>query len=202
MYPMATMFRSCTFHCIFQGRVVGVESYRHVWWALNTAFMFMLPLRRVWLSATPGTAAQQAPLSMGFPRQGYWSGVPSPPPGDLPDPGTELLSFASPALQVDSLPLSFGEAPVQHHTSQLKMTGIDNISQNKLTAEEWKSKTIQSFQVLEPCMCLTNKLTIEYMHHNTLWLILRTATSTFHFWLPQQLHWKIRGKSEEITLSG
>ena len=38
---------------------------------------------------TPWTAAQQAPLSMGFPRQGYWSGLPCPPPGDLPDPGME-----------------------------------------------------------------------------------------------------------------
>ena len=69
--------------------------------------------------------------------------------------------------------------------NQLKMTGIDNISQNKFTGEEWKSKSIQCLQILEPCMCLTNKLTIEYMHHNTLWQILRTATLTFHFWLPQ-----------------
>ena len=36
---------------------------------------------------TPGTAARQAPLSMGFPRQEYWSGWPFPSPGDLPDPG-------------------------------------------------------------------------------------------------------------------
>ena len=40
---------------------------------------------------------------MEFSRQEYWSGLPSPPPGDLPDPGTELMSHA---LQVDSLPLS------------------------------------------------------------------------------------------------
>ena len=44
-------------------------------------------LSRVWLFAIPGTVARQAPLSMGFPRQSYWSGVPCPPPGDLPDPG-------------------------------------------------------------------------------------------------------------------
>ena len=41
------------------------------------------------------------PLSMGFPRQEYWSGLPCPPPGDLPDPGVEPRS---PALQADSLP--------------------------------------------------------------------------------------------------
>ena len=51
-------------------------------------------------SATPWTVTQQAPLSMGFPRQEYWSGLPLPPPGGLPDPGIELRS---PALQADSL---------------------------------------------------------------------------------------------------
>ena len=55
---------------------------------------------RVQLFAT-WTVASQAPLSMGFSRQEYWSGLPCPPPGDLPDPGTEPRS---PALQVDSLP--------------------------------------------------------------------------------------------------
>ena len=42
--------------------------------------------------------------SMGFSRQEYWSGLPSPSPGDLPDPGVEPISLASPALQADSLP--------------------------------------------------------------------------------------------------
>ena len=50
---------------------------------------------------TPWTAAHQAPLSMGFPRQEYWSGLPCPPPGDLPNPG---IKARSPALQADSLP--------------------------------------------------------------------------------------------------
>ena len=49
----------------------------------------------------PWTVACQAPLSMGFPRQEYWSGLPFPSPGDLPDPGIKL---GSPALQADSLP--------------------------------------------------------------------------------------------------
>ena len=40
----------------------------------------------------------QAPLSMGFPRQEYWSGLPFPSPGDLPDPGIEPESLVSPAL--------------------------------------------------------------------------------------------------------
>ena len=44
------------------------------------------------------TVAHQAPLSMGFSRQEYWSGLPCPPPGDLPVPGTELEFRMSPAL--------------------------------------------------------------------------------------------------------
>ena len=43
---------------------------------------------------TPQTVAQQAPLSMGFSRQEYWSGLPFPPPGDLPDPRIKLMSSA------------------------------------------------------------------------------------------------------------
>ena len=52
------------------------------------------------------TVARQAPLSMGFSRQEYWSGLSFPPPGDLPDPGIEPVPPASPALQEDSLLLS------------------------------------------------------------------------------------------------
>ena len=48
--------------------------------------------------ATPRTVAHQAPLSMGFPRQGYWSGLPFPSPGDLSDPGLEPRSPVSPVL--------------------------------------------------------------------------------------------------------
>ena len=50
---------------------------------------------------TPWTVAYQASLSMGFSRQGYWSGLPFPSPGDLPNPGIEPRS---PALQADALP--------------------------------------------------------------------------------------------------
>ena len=56
------------------------------------------------LFVTPWTVGHQAPLSMGFSWQEYWSRLPCPPPGDLPDPGTEPESPASPALQADSLP--------------------------------------------------------------------------------------------------
>ena len=54
---------------------------------------------------SPSTVAHQAPLSTGFSRQEYWSGLPFSPPGNLPNPGMEHASLSSPALQADSLPL-------------------------------------------------------------------------------------------------
>ena len=50
-------------------------------------------------SATPWTVARQAPPSMGFSRQEYWSGLPFPTPGGLPDPRIEPVSLGSPALE-------------------------------------------------------------------------------------------------------
>ena len=47
---------------------------------------------------TPWTIARQPPLSMGFSRQEYWSGLPRPPPGDLLEPGIEPTSLMSPTL--------------------------------------------------------------------------------------------------------
>ena len=52
----------------------------------------------VLLFATPGTIARQALLSRGFSRQEYWSGLPCPSPGDLPDPGIKPASLMSPTL--------------------------------------------------------------------------------------------------------
>ena len=60
----------------------------------------MKSLSRVQLFATTWTVAYQAPPSMGFSRQEYWSGLPFPSPGDLPDPGIEPRS---PAFQADAL---------------------------------------------------------------------------------------------------
>ena len=64
-------------------------------------------------SVTPWTVARQPPLSVAFPRQEYWSGLPFPSPGYLPDPG---IKPASPALQVGSLPLAPPEKPVKKYT--------------------------------------------------------------------------------------
>ena len=66
-------------------------------------------LSHVRLLAALWTVAYQAPLSMGFSRREYWSGLPCPPLGNLPYPGIKLMS---PALQVDSLPLSHQRNPL------------------------------------------------------------------------------------------
>ena len=72
----------------------------------------------VQLFVAPRTAARQAPLSMGFSRQEYWSGLPCPPPGDLPNPGIEPESPVSPALAGRFFTTSVtGEAQYTHtHT--------------------------------------------------------------------------------------
>ena len=76
------------------------------WWAAIYG-VTQSRTRLKWLSSSSSmtlwTETHQAPLSMGFPRQEYWSGLPFPPPGHLPDPGIETVS---PALLGDSLPLS------------------------------------------------------------------------------------------------
>ena len=68
--------------------------------------------------ATPGTVAHQAPLSMGFPRQEYWSELPFLPPGDLPDSGIKPMSPVSPAMAGR---LSSTEPPGKPVYIQLKM---------------------------------------------------------------------------------
>ena len=70
-------------------------------WGTKVPYGVVRSLSHVQLFATPWTVAYQAPLSMGFSRQEYWSGLSSPSPGDLPNPGIEPKS---PALQTDALP--------------------------------------------------------------------------------------------------
>ena len=72
------------------------EWIKKLWWRK----VKVKSLSHVRLFETLWTVAHQAPLPMGFSRQEYWSGLPFPSPGDLPDPGIEPRS---PALQVDAL---------------------------------------------------------------------------------------------------
>ena len=73
-------------------------------------------LSRVRLFATPWAVAHQAPPSLGFSRQEYWTGLPFLPPGDLPDSGIEPVS---PSLQADTLPSEPPEKPIACQKSGL-----------------------------------------------------------------------------------
>ena len=63
----------------------------------------MLLLSRIQLFATPWTVARQAPLLMEFSRQEYWSRLPPPTPGDLPDPGIQPVSL-EPSMSTPPMP--------------------------------------------------------------------------------------------------
>ena len=81
---------------------------------IKSLSLFPLPYAMAPHSSTlawkiPWTIACQAPLSMGFSRQEYWSALPCPSPGDFPDPGIEYGSPALVAQRVKSLPASAGD---------------------------------------------------------------------------------------------
>ena len=80
--------------------------------------MRMAPDKDVMLFASTWTVAPQAPLSMEFSRQEYWSGLPFPSPKDLPNPG---IKPRSPALQAESLPSESPEKPLQIKVCPLKL---------------------------------------------------------------------------------
>ena len=81
----------------------------------SASFVIFSSLLYFFNSRPPWTAAYQVPLSMGFSRQEYWSGLPCPSPGDLPDPGIEPRS---PALRADTLP---SEPPGSKYTYRSTM---------------------------------------------------------------------------------
>ena len=76
----------------------------------------------VWLFVNLWTVAHQAPLSMGFSRHEYWSGFPCPPPGDLPDQGSNLHLLCLLYWQVDSLPLHHLGSPLSKESDDLITT--------------------------------------------------------------------------------
>ena len=79
--------------------------------------------------ANPWMEDCQVPLSMGFPSQGYWSGLPCPSLGNLHDHRMEPTSLASPALQVDSLPVESSEKPTPWGDTKAKCH-ITSMKQN------------------------------------------------------------------------
>ena len=147
--------------------------------------------------ATPWTVAHKAPLFSGFPRQEYWSGLPFPSPGDLPDPGIKSMS---PALQANSLPLS-------HQRSSWCA------DHNKL----WK--ILKEMEIPDHLTCLLRnpyvgqEATVRTEHGTTDWfkigkgiwqgcmLYLKSVQSTSCWmpgWMTYKLEWRLRG---EITAS-
>ena len=95
--PMDCSLPGCSIHGIFQASVLE-------WGAI--ALLQLCPNL-----CDPRTVNCQAPLSIGFPRQEYWSVLSCPPPVDLPDAGIKPTSPAASALQIDSLPLSHWGSP-------------------------------------------------------------------------------------------
>ena len=71
----------------------------------------------VLLFVIPWTVACQAPQSMGFSRREHWSGLPFPPPGDLPDAGLKPVSPVAPALQAGFLPTEPQEQACNWHVN-------------------------------------------------------------------------------------
>ena len=83
------------------------ENFQSTGYSRNiSSCMCAQSLSHVLLFATPWTVDHKAPLSMGLPRQEYWSGLPFPSPGDLPGPGIEPVPHGLLHWQMDSLPLS------------------------------------------------------------------------------------------------
>ena len=102
LLPLYTQSSHCLFVCLYISPAYKDISLTGLKWKWKWS--------RVRLFATPWTVAHQTPPSVGFSRQEYWSGLPFPSPGDLPNPGIEPRSSA---LQEDSLPSEPTGKPVK-----------------------------------------------------------------------------------------
>ena len=109
--PMDYSLPGSSIHGIFQARVLEWGAIAFSWNTYKCIYYYtyicavLSRFSCVWLIVTLWTVAHQAPLSVAFSRQEYRSGLPCPPPGDLPDSGIELMSLTPPPWQVGSLPL-------------------------------------------------------------------------------------------------
>ena len=111
---------------------------------------------RVWLCAILWTAGFQAPLSVGFSRQEYWTGLLCPPSGDLSNPRIEHAAPVPPALQVDSLPLSPqgspNSCPMLSLTTLLTFHLLSWKKQNRPKCEEFMNEKEVILSVLQKRM--------------------------------------------------
>ena len=138
--------------------------------ALNTCVLSCF--NHVWLFATLWTVAHRAPLSMGFSRQEYWSGLSWPPPEDLPNPGVEPTSPVFPASAGSSLPLAppgnslvfVLESPFpwygHSHSYRMPYHPSESVKQVTCPVEIPKAVSVLEPQLHKPCyfMHLTQSL--------------------------------------------
>ena len=116
---------------------------------INTYTLLLLLLlshfSRVRLCAAPQTAAHQAPLSLGFSRQQYWSGLPCPPPGDLPTQGSNQHLLCLLHWQAGSLPLSPEKPAVEYYSAidrnefelvELRWMNLEFVIQSEVSQKE------------------------------------------------------------------
>ena len=101
---MSFYLKGCILYFIWKDFIILCSSY-HVCVCAKS-------LQSCLILCTPRTVASQVPPYMGFSRQDYWSGLPCPPLGDLPHPGTESESLMSLHWQAGSLPLAPPESPI------------------------------------------------------------------------------------------
>ena len=113
----------------------------------------------IWLFATLRTIARLAPLSMGFSRQEYWSGLPLPSPGDLPNPAIKPVSLTSPTLGGRSFATTATwEAQVRIRLTKYLPHARKQISGKKKTTENphaWELTIYSSVSELRPHFRIT-----------------------------------------------
>ena len=126
----------------------GIKKHSIIWHTFELWCMCVCQsLSCVWLFTTPWTVVRQAPLSMEFSRQQYWSGLLFPAPGDLPDP---VIKPRSPALQADSLPSEPPGKPLLMLRRPLKeeITCFGDFLNTLRTQRKWMKKFQTPFSAL------------------------------------------------------
>ena len=110
------------------------EKIKKVWYIYAMEYC-VWALSSVRLFVTPWTAARQAPLSMRFSRQEYWTGLPCPPPGDLLNPGVESMSLLPPALAGGSFIIEPPGKTHMEYYSAIKRNEIGSFVETSMGAE-------------------------------------------------------------------
>ena len=122
------------------GKIISEVPYARDWperqFSISTLFIYFCMyvlwvlnhFSHVWFFVILWTVARHAPLFMEFSRHEHWSGLPCPPPGDLPDPGIKRLFPLAPALQAGSLLLSHQGSPCIYVLKVYFLTHTSHIS--------------------------------------------------------------------------